>query len=166
MVCLFGSWSPGDIDSNGSESLSASLSYFTSVDLTFKIYWTIDSYFKRAEGFNFTLFMQTTQNRNVVLNTTVSKASGLAVNRVISCLHEYWRTHASIKSKPPLCAQIDQNWHLTECIYPQAAPVVARLPLSSCQGYTVNIQVTCLTDTHECSVISISTLISIFMCQC
>ncbi|BDA46937.1 probable mitogen-activated protein kinase kinase kinase 20 at C-terminar half [Coccomyxa sp. Obi] len=36
---------------------------------------------------------------------------------------------------------VGQNWHLAEQIYPEAAPVIARLPLESCRGFSVLIQV-------------------------
>ncbi|CAL8471556.1 g11098 [Coccomyxa elongata] len=36
---------------------------------------------------------------------------------------------------------VGQNWHLAENIYPEAAPVIARLPLGSCRGFSVLIQV-------------------------
>ena len=37
--------------------------------------------------------------------------------------------------------QIDESWYLRTQIYPQAAPIIARLPLGSCWGYYVTVQV-------------------------
>ena len=40
--------------------------------------------------------------------------------------------------------QIDESWYLRTQIYPQAAPIIARLPLGSCWGYYVTVQVSLL----------------------
>ena len=40
-----------------------------------------------------------------------------------------------------LCMQVDENWYLTTHIYPQAAPIIARLPLGGSGGYYVTLEV-------------------------
>ena len=37
--------------------------------------------------------------------------------------------------------QIWENWYLRLDIYPQAAPIIARLPLGYAQGFTITVQV-------------------------
>lgn len=37
--------------------------------------------------------------------------------------------------------QVDQNWHIAEMVYPEGAPIIARLPLGFSVAYTINMQV-------------------------
>ena len=37
--------------------------------------------------------------------------------------------------------QIWENWYLRTDIYPQAAPIIARLPLGYAEGLTITVQV-------------------------
>lgn len=45
-----------------------------------------------------------------------------------------------------LALQIWENWYLRTDIYPQAAPIIAQLPLGYAQGFTIAIQVHKLLD--------------------
>lgn len=59
------------------------------MDVTFKVYWTVDSCYKMAEGFNFTVLSTSIQERNA-LNLTVSTydlPTWLSSCYSVPCLH-------------------------------------------------------------------------------
>lgn len=144
----------------GNYSIAASftnarvLAEFNSTDVTLEVFWTINSSYMSFVSYNASCVVNDIRRqikKNANMTVSLQKQPTIAfpkrsaqpgwrppANGVILCIGippKIWR------SEVLLCTQIDQNWYTQTHLYPQAAPIIARLPTGGSWGYYVTLEV-------------------------
>jgi hypothetical protein len=134
---------------------------FASTDVTYEVFWTVNSSYMSAVGYNATCVIETFKHdlramKNVTVRHCCRKnharcrsdsnathhPTWLLLRKALGSLHrQVAASLLPVLRSVSVDAQIDENWYLRTHIYPQAAPIIARLPMGLSWGYYVSIEV-------------------------